>query len=196
MCIFHKLHYSTGSLNIASAKRDFYDKINISIGYGLKDNMQIVQICKHDVMSAPGGEAAQHRGAVQGVTIQGLGDSRASTETDGLCHFNQTHSADVPRQVQRDPEDGSGPLQGQVNHQQAWQLNVSGFTCQPLGFGRTEQHKPVLMIRFEPFVKNPRLYPVLHLVSLDRRLASSDRSLRLIFGSHPNVYSRQSHLLR
>ena len=109
---------------------------------------------------------------------------------------NQTRSADVPRQVQRDPEDGSGPLQGQVNHQQAWQLNVSGFTCQPLGFGRTEQHKPVLMIRFEPFVKNPRLYPVLHLVSLDRRLASSDRSLRLIFGSHPNVYSRQSHLLR
>ena len=68
MCIFHKLHYSTGSLNIASAKRDFYDKINISIGYGLKDNMQIVQICKHDVMSAPGGEAAQHRGAVQGIT--------------------------------------------------------------------------------------------------------------------------------
>ena len=84
--------------------------------------MQVVQICKHNVMSAPGGEAAQHRGAVQGVTIQALGDSRASTETDGLCHFNQTHSADVPRQVQRDPEDGSGPLQGQVNHQQMWQL--------------------------------------------------------------------------
>ena len=50
--------------------------------------MQIVQICIQNVMSAPGGEAAQHRGAVQGVTIQGLGDSRASTETDGLCHFN------------------------------------------------------------------------------------------------------------
>ena len=158
--------------------------------------MQIVQICIQNVMSAPGGEAVQHRGAVQGITIQALGDSRASTGTVGLCHFKQTHSADVPRQVQRDPEDGSGPLQGQVNHQQIWQLNVSGFTCQPLGFGRTEQHKPVLMIRFEPFVKNPRLYPVLHLVSLDRRLASSDRSLRLIFGSHPNVYSRQSHLLR
>jgi len=54
----------------------------------MKDNMQVVQICKHNVMSAPGGEAAQHRGAVQGVTIQALGDSRASTETDGLCHFN------------------------------------------------------------------------------------------------------------
>ena len=67
LCIFHKLHYSTGSLNIASAKRDFCDKINISIGYGLEDNLQIVQ--------------------------------------------------------------------------DYWQLDVSGFTCQPLGFGRTEQHR-------------------------------------------------------
>ena len=30
--------------------------------------MQIVQICIQNVMSAPGGEAAQHRGAVQGIT--------------------------------------------------------------------------------------------------------------------------------
>ena len=29
-------------------------------------------------------------------------------------------------------------LQGQVDYQQVWQLNVRGFTCQPLGFGRTE----------------------------------------------------------
>merc|ERR1712208_6368 len=72
--------------------------------------------------------------------------------------------------VQRDPEDGSGPLQGQVNRQQAWQLDMSGFTCQPLGFGRAEQHKPVPPIRIEPFVKNPILCPVLHLVSLERRL--------------------------
>ena len=35
-------------------------------------------------MSAPGGEAAQHRDAVQGVTIQALGDSRASTEASRL----------------------------------------------------------------------------------------------------------------
>ena len=34
--------------------------INISIGYGLEDNLQIVQGYKHDVMPAPGGEAAQH----------------------------------------------------------------------------------------------------------------------------------------
>ena len=47
-------------------------------------------------MAAPGGEAVQHQGAVQGVTIQGLGDSKATTETDGLCDFNQTSSADVP----------------------------------------------------------------------------------------------------
>ena len=31
-------------------------------------NMQIVQICMHNVMSASGGEAAQHRDAVQGIT--------------------------------------------------------------------------------------------------------------------------------
>ena len=37
--IFHKLLYSTGSLNIASTKKDFCDKINISIGYCLEDNL-------------------------------------------------------------------------------------------------------------------------------------------------------------
>ena len=84
MYLSSKLHYSTRSLNIASVKRDFYDKTDMSIGYGLKDNMQVVQICKHNVMSAPGGEAAQHRGAVQGVTIQALGDSRASTGASRL----------------------------------------------------------------------------------------------------------------
>ena len=100
-----------------------------------------MQEYKHDVMPATGGEAVQHQGTVQGVTTQGLGDSKATTETDGLRHFIQTRSADVPRQVQRDPEDSPGPLQGQLNCQQAWQLDVSGFTCQPLGFGRTEQHR-------------------------------------------------------
>ena len=43
LCIFHKLHYSTGSLIIASTKRDFCEYINFSIGYGLEDNLQIVQ---------------------------------------------------------------------------------------------------------------------------------------------------------
>ena len=95
LCIFHKLLYSTGSLNIASTKRDFCDKINISIRYGLEDNLQIVQGYKHDVMPAPGGEAAQHRGAVQGVTIQGQRDGKATTETDGLRHLYQTRSTDV-----------------------------------------------------------------------------------------------------
>ena len=60
-------------------------------------------VYKDDVMSAPGGEATQHQGAVHGDPIRALGDGKATTETDGL------------RQVQRDPEDGSGPLQGQVN---------------------------------------------------------------------------------
>ena len=52
-----------------------------------------------------------------------------------------------------------------------WQLDESGFTCQPLGFGKTEQHKPVPPIRIEPFQTNPSLCPVLHLVNLERRLA-------------------------
>ena len=84
---------------------------------------------KHDVMPAPGGEADQHQGTVQGDPIQALGDGKATPETDGLRYLDQTSSADVSCQVQRDPEDGSGPLQGQVNRQQAWQLDVSGFTC-------------------------------------------------------------------
>ena len=64
---------------------------------------------RDDVMSAPGGEATQHQGAVHGDPIQALGDDKATTEADG------TSSADVPRQVQRDPEDDSGQLQEQVN---------------------------------------------------------------------------------
>ena len=78
MCIFQASSITVPEVLKSQARR----------GTFMKDNMQVVQICKHNVMSAPGGEAAQHRGAVQGVTIQTLGDSRASTETDGLCHFN------------------------------------------------------------------------------------------------------------
>ena len=78
MCIFQASSITVPEVLTSQARR----------GTFMKDNMQVVQICKHNVMSAPGGEAAQHRGAVQGVTIQALGDSRASTETDGLCHFN------------------------------------------------------------------------------------------------------------
>ena len=51
-----------------------------------------------------------------------------------------------------------------------WQLDESGFTCQPLGFGKTEQHRPAPPIKIEPFHSNPNLCPVLHLVNLERRL--------------------------
>ena len=50
-----------------------------------------------------------------------------------------------------------------------WQLDSRGFSCQPLGFGKTEQHRPVPPLRIEPFVENPSLCPVLHLVELDER---------------------------
>ena len=50
-----------------------------------------------------------------------------------------------------------------------WQLDNNGFTCQPLGFWKTEQHRPVPPIRIEPFTENPSLCPVIHLVSLESR---------------------------
>ena len=51
-----------------------------------------------------------------------------------------------------------------------WQLDESGFSCQPLGFGKTEIHRPVPPIRIEPFQSNPNLCPVLHMINLERRL--------------------------
>ena len=51
-----------------------------------------------------------------------------------------------------------------------WQLDESGFSCQPLGFGKTETHRPVPPIRIEPFQSNPNLCPVLHMINLERRL--------------------------
>ena len=51
-----------------------------------------------------------------------------------------------------------------------WQLDMRGFTCQPLGYGKTEPHKPVPPIKIEPFLKDPRFCPVYHLVRLEKRL--------------------------
>ena len=49
-----------------------------------------------------------------------------------------------------------------------WQLDMRGFTCKPLRYGKTEAHSPVPPIRIEPFLKDPRLCPVYHLVRLER----------------------------
>ena len=51
-----------------------------------------------------------------------------------------------------------------------WQLDMRGFTCQPLGYGKTELHNPVPPIKIDPFLKDPRLCPVYHLVRLERSL--------------------------
>ena len=51
-----------------------------------------------------------------------------------------------------------------------WQLSSSGFSCQPLGFGKTETHNPAPPIIIEPFLEDPRLCPVHHLVTLDEKL--------------------------
>ena len=63
-----------------------------------------------------------------------------------------------------------------------WQLDSTGFSCQPLGFGKTEQHRPVPPLRIEPFVEKPNLCPVLHLVELDERYSVHNyRSFVLFF---------------
>ena len=54
--------------------------------------------------------------------------------------------------------------------QDYWQLGEGGFTCQPLGFGKTEQHRPAPPIKIKPFKDNPNLCPVLHLIDLEKRL--------------------------
>ena len=34
-----------------------------------------------------------------------------------------------------------------------WQLNMLGFTCQPLGYGKTEFHNPATPLHIEPFLR-------------------------------------------
>ena len=51
-----------------------------------------------------------------------------------------------------------------------WELDMNRFTCQPLGYGKTESHNPVPPIRIEPFQQDPRFCPVYQLVGLDKRL--------------------------
>ena len=52
-----------------------------------------------------------------------------------------------------------------------WQLNMLGFTCQPLGYGKTEFHNPATPLHIEPFLEDRRLCLVYHLVRLDRRFS-------------------------
>ena len=53
-----------------------------------------------------------------------------------------------------------------------WSLSMEGFRCQPLGYGKTERHHPVPPLVIEPFSENSCLCPVLHLVSLEEKLAT------------------------
>ena len=66
-------------------------------------------------------------------------------------------------------QEASGPLQ-YAGSGGFWQLGMRGFTCQPLGYGKTEPHNPVPPIKIEPFLKDPRLCPVYHLVRLEKSL--------------------------
>ena len=75
---------------------------------------------QQDDLPAPTGEATEHQVSVQGDLSQAQDDGEAAAETDGLRDLHQTSSADVKSQVQRDSENGPGPLQGQVNHQKSW----------------------------------------------------------------------------
>ena len=51
-----------------------------------------------------------------------------------------------------------------------WQLDMRGFSCQPLRYGKTEPHNRVPPIKIEPFLKNPELCSVYHLVRLEKSL--------------------------
>ena len=70
-----------------------------------------------------------------------------------------------------------------------WQLDMMGFTCQPLGYGKTESHNPTPPIRIEPFLKDPRLCPVYHLVRLEkilRKLRSSSETRFWLSSKQPH----------
>ena len=47
---------------------------------------------------------------------------------------------------------------------------MGGFSCQPVGYGKSELHNLVPPIRIEPFLKDTRLCPVYHLVRLEKSL--------------------------
>ena len=51
-----------------------------------------------------------------------------------------------------------------------WELSMSGFRCQTLGIGKTELHHISPPIVIEPFLEDPQLCPVYHLVRLNKLL--------------------------
>ena len=51
-----------------------------------------------------------------------------------------------------------------------WDLSMSGLRCQTLGMSKTEMHHVAPPISIEPFLEDPALCPVYHLVRLDRKL--------------------------
>ena len=63
-----------------------------------------------------------------------------------------------------------------------WELDMNEFTCQPLGFIKTESHNPVLPIRIEPFHQDSRLCPNYHLVRLEKRLKKFRHKTETRFG--------------
>ena len=70
-----------------------------------------------------------------------------------------------------------------------WQLDMMGFTCQLLRYGKTESHNPTPPIRIEPFFKDPRLCPVHHLVRLEkilRKLRSSSETQFWLSSKQPH----------
>ena len=51
-----------------------------------------------------------------------------------------------------------------------WELSMAGFRCQTLGIGKTELHHISPPIVIEPFLEDPQLCPVYHLVRLNKQL--------------------------
>ena len=51
-----------------------------------------------------------------------------------------------------------------------WELSMAGFRCQTLGMSKTEVHHVSPPIVIDPFLEDPQLCPVFHLVRLDKLL--------------------------
>ena len=51
-----------------------------------------------------------------------------------------------------------------------WELSMAGLRCQTLGMSKTEVHHVSPPIVIVPFLEDPQLCPVFHLVRLDRLL--------------------------
>ena len=80
-----------------------------------------------------------------------------------------------------------------------WQLSMRGFTCQPLGYGKTEPHNVTPPLHIEPHLEDPQLCPVYHLVRLEKtykNLRSETETKFWLSSKHPHGAVKVSTMYR